>query len=157
MSPRPPDHSDNDPTVPEPSDGTNPNGTAAERIIEKFGGIRPMAHKLNMPVTTVQGWKKRGAIPSNRHPDLLAAASRYNVTLDQAELDAAAPIDERPVDERATDESSTIIVSGSEPVAAHSPIGSEPEQPADTTASTPWTSPRGYDRPALTTPSSETE
>ena len=107
MSPRPPDHSDNEPTVPEPSDGSNPNGTAAERIIEKFGGIRPMAHKLNMPVTTVQGWKKRGAIPSNRHPDLLAAASRHNVTLDQAELDAAAPADERP-----TEEPSTIIVSG---------------------------------------------
>src|SRR4051812_8753775 len=143
MSPRPPDHSDNDPTVPEPSDGTNPNGTAAERIIEKFGGIRPMAHKLNMPVTTVQGWKKRGAIPSNRHPDLLAAASRYNVTLDQAELDAAAPADERPVEE-----SPTIIVSGTEPVATQSAVTPEPEQPADTTPSTPWTSPRSYDRPA---------
>src|SRR4051812_40186174 len=143
MSPRPPDHSDNDPTVPEPSDGTNPNGTAAERIIEKFGGIRPMAHKLNMPVTTVQGWKKRGAIPSNRHPDLLAAASRYNVTLDQAELDAAAPADERPVEE-----SPTIIVSGTEPVATQRAVTPEPEQPADTTPSTPWTSPRSYDRPA---------
>jgi hypothetical protein len=143
MSPRPPDHSDNEPNVPEPSDGTNPNGTAAERIIEKFGGIRPMAHKLNMPVTTVQGWKKRGAIPSNRHPDLLAAASRYNVTLDQAELDAAAPADERPAEE-----SSTIIVSGSEPLAAQSPIPPEPEQPADTTAGTPWTSPRSYEQPA---------
>ena len=116
MSPRPPDHSDNEPTVPEPSDGSNPNGTAAERIIEKFGGIRPMAHKLNMPVTTVQGWKKRGAIPSNRHPDLLAAASRHNVTLDQAELDAAAPADERPAEE-----SSSIIVSGTDPVATPSP------------------------------------
>src|SRR3954469_6863543 len=112
MSPRPPDHSDNEPTAPEPSDGSNPNGTAAERIIEKFGGIRPMAHKLNMPVTTVQGWKKGGAIPSNRPPDLLPAASRHNVTLDQAELDAAAPIDERP-----TEEPSSIIVSGTDAVA----------------------------------------
>jgi ribosomal protein S16 len=143
MSPRPPDHSDNEPNVPEPSDGTNPNGTAAERIIEKFGGIRPMAHKLNMPVTTVQGWKKRGAIPSNRHPDLLAAASRHNVTLDQAELDAAAP-----ADERSAEESSTIIVSGSEPLAAQSATTPEPEQPADTTAGTPWTSPRSYEQPA---------
>src|SRR5918995_1216106 len=145
MSPRPPDHSDNDPTVPEPSDGTNPTGTAAERIIEKFGGIRPMAHKLNMPVTTGQGWKKRGAIPSNRHPDLLAAASRHNVTLDQAELDAAAPADERPADEP-----STIIVSGTGPVATPSPTTREPEPPAKTTAGTPWTSPRSYDQPATT-------
>src|SRR3954447_23169461 len=99
MSPRPPDHSDNDPTVPEPSDGANPNGSAAERIIEKFGGIRPMAHKLGMPVTTVQGWKKRGAIPSARHPDLIAAASRYNIPLDQSELEAAAPADERAIED----------------------------------------------------------
>ena len=156
MSPRPPDHSDNEPTVPEPSDGSNPNGTAAERIIEKFGGIRPMAHKLNMPVTTVQGWKKRGAIPSNRHPDLLAAASRHNVTLDQAELDAAAPADERP-----TEESSSIIVSGTDPVATPSPTTLESEPPAETTAGTPWTSPRSYDQPATSASSaassSETE
>ena len=151
MSSRPPDHSDNEPTVPEPSDGSNPNGTAAERIIEKFGGIRPMAHKLNMPVTTVQGWKKRGAIPSNRHPDLLAAASRHNVTLDQAELDAAAPADERP-----TEEPSTIIVSGTDAVATPSPTTVEPEQPAETTASTPWATPRSYDQPAAVTSSSET-
>ena len=103
MSPRPPDQSDNDPTVPDPSDGTNPTGSAAERIIEKFGGIRPMAHKLGMPVTTVQGWKKRGAIPSARHPDLLAAAGRHNVSLDQAELDAAAPADERVAEDRTAD------------------------------------------------------
>jgi len=152
MSPRPPDHSDNEPTVPEPSDGSNPNGTAAERIIEKFGGIRPMAHKLNMPVTTVQGWKKRGAIPSNRHPDLLAAASRHNVTLDQAELDAAAPADERP-----TEESSTIIVPSSDATGTPSPTNLEPEQPVAPTSSTPWTAPRSYEQPATASSLSETE
>ncbi len=38
----------------------------ADAIIERFGGIRPMANKLGVPVTTVQGWKKRGVIPANR-------------------------------------------------------------------------------------------
>jgi hypothetical protein len=70
-------------------------GNAAERIIERFGGIRPMASKLEVPVTTVQGWKKRGAIPTNRHLDLLAAAARHDIKLDPAELEAAAPADER--------------------------------------------------------------
>ncbi|GEO38271.1 hypothetical protein GGE65_001954 [Skermanella aerolata] len=157
MSPRPPDQSDNDPTVPESSDGANPNGTAAERIIEKFGGIRPMAHKLNMPVTTVQGWKKRGAIPSNRHPDLLAAAKRHNVTLEQAELDAAAPADERSTEES----SSTIIVSGTEPLTTPSPTSLEPEQPVEPVAGgasgTPWTSPRSYEQPAASSTETASE
>lgn len=94
MSPRP-DQPDDLP--PDPNDGTSPAtpaGRAAERIIEKFGGIRPMAHKLEVPVTTVQGWKKRGAIPTARHADLLAAARRHEIEIDPAELAAAAPNDE---------------------------------------------------------------
>lgn len=81
-----PDPTDSPPGMP---------GNAAERIIERFGGIRPMASKLEVPVTTVQGWKKRGAIPTNRHLDLLAAAARHDIKLDPAELEAAAPADER--------------------------------------------------------------
>ncbi|UEM03778.1 hypothetical protein JL101_028180 [Skermanella rosea] len=155
MSPRPPDQSDNDPTVPDPSDGTNPTGSAAERIIEKFGGIRPMAHKLGMPVTTVQGWKKRGAIPSARHPDLLAAAGRHNVSLDQAELDAAAPADERTsedrtVEDRAADETTPAGIIAPEPSAADTPA-------AGTPSATPWSSPRSYERPADTSTEPETE
>ena len=71
---------------------------AAERVIEQFGGIRPMASKLEVPVTTVQGWKKRGVIPSARHADIRAAASRHGVQLDPAELAAADPgEDDAPV------------------------------------------------------------
>jgi len=62
-----------------------------ERIIERFGGIRPMAAKLDTPVTTVQGWKKRGIIPLTRHPDILAAAAREGLTLDADELAATDP------------------------------------------------------------------
>lgn len=90
MSPRPDQPDD---ATPDPAEGTPPGG-AAERVIEKFGGIRPMAHKLEIPVTTVQGWKKRGAIPTARHADLLAAATRHGIALDPEELAAAAPSEE---------------------------------------------------------------
>lgn len=50
-------------------------------VIEAFGGIRPMAHKLGVPVSTVQGWKQRDAIPENRVDDILAAAEAHNVDL----------------------------------------------------------------------------
>lgn len=65
--------------------------TPAERIIALFGGIRPMAGKLHVPVTTVQGWKKRGAIPEARHSDIMAAAASHGIALTAAELAAAAP------------------------------------------------------------------
>jgi hypothetical protein len=58
------------------------------RVIDSFGGIRPMATKLAVPVTTVQGWKKRGIIPQARHADILAVANREGISLDPIELAA---------------------------------------------------------------------
>jgi hypothetical protein len=55
--------------------------TDTSAIIEAFGGIRPMAHKLDVPVSTVQGWKQRDTIPENRAADILAAANTLNVDL----------------------------------------------------------------------------
>ncbi|WP_207455417.1 mitofilin family membrane protein [Azospirillum sp. SYSU D00513] len=82
-----------------PNSGSNASGHAAvERIIERFGGIRPMASKLDIPVTTVQGWKKRGAIPVARHADLRTAATRHKLLLDDADLTAATPADEQGAD-----------------------------------------------------------
>ena len=69
---------------------------ASERLIQRFGGIRPMANKLEVPVTTVQGWKKRGAIPATRIADLRLAAQRHGIKLDEAELDAVSRSDDRP-------------------------------------------------------------
>ncbi|MDH3738242.1 MAG: hypothetical protein OER92_03540, partial [Alphaproteobacteria bacterium] len=40
-----------------------------------------MAHKLDVPVSTVQGWKQRDAIPENRAADILAAARSHDVDL----------------------------------------------------------------------------
>lgn len=83
------------PTPPEDlSPGTGEGGealTPTERIIEAFGGIRPMAAKLTVPVTTVQGWKRRNAIPEQRHADIQAAAKTHGITLDPAELARTRP------------------------------------------------------------------
>lgn len=50
-------------------------------IIERFGGIRPMASKLGVAVTTVQGWKERAHIPGGRTQQILAAAAEHGVDL----------------------------------------------------------------------------
>jgi len=59
---------------------------ATESLIERFGGLRPMAGKLEIPVTTIQGWKKRGVVPLNRLADVRIAAQRHEIQLDEAEL-----------------------------------------------------------------------
>lgn len=53
----------------------------AEEVIERFGGIRPMSQKTDVPVTTIQGWKKRNTIPLNRHQEILEAAETNNIDL----------------------------------------------------------------------------
>jgi hypothetical protein len=53
----------------------------AGKIIERFGGIRPMAAKIDTPVTTVQGWKKRDVIPGNRRDQIMNAAADNNIDL----------------------------------------------------------------------------
>ncbi len=53
----------------------------ASAIIERFGGIRPMAAKVGAPVTTVQGWKKRDVIPGSRRDDVLKAANENNIDI----------------------------------------------------------------------------
>ncbi|MDZ5646446.1 carph-isopro domain-containing protein [Nitrospirillum sp. BR 11828] len=73
--------------------GANPQ---VDAIVERFGGIRPMAAKLGIPVTTVQGWKKRGHIPPNRRADLEAAATRLGIPLTTSELDAVMGAPEVP-------------------------------------------------------------
>lgn len=50
-------------------------------IIRRFGGIRPMAGKIDIPVTTVQGWKKRDTIPAARRDLIIKAAQEHDVNL----------------------------------------------------------------------------
>ena len=56
---------------------------SVESVIKEFGGIRPMAAKLGIPVTTVQGWKSRGRIPLSRQKAIFDAAQRHNVDLSE--------------------------------------------------------------------------
>lgn len=61
---------------------TTPNLSGnAEVIIERFGGLRPMSTKTDIPVTTIQGWKKRNSIPENRMDEILQAARKHGVDL----------------------------------------------------------------------------
>ena len=53
----------------------------AAEIIEKFGGIRPMSSKINVAVTTIQGWKKRGVIPAARKELIIDAANDHNIDI----------------------------------------------------------------------------
>ncbi len=62
---------------------------ATDRVIQVFGGIRPMAAKLGAPFTTVQGWKKRGQIPEGRMEEIAAAAQANGITLVPGDLEAA--------------------------------------------------------------------
>jgi len=67
-------------------------------IIAAFGGIRPMANKLDVPVSTVQGWKQRDTIPAARMDDIRKVAGENGITLPDT---AAAPI---IIDAEATEE-----------------------------------------------------
>lgn len=54
---------------------------AAADVIQRFGGIRPMASKMGISFSTVQGWKERNQIPPNRHGEILALAGKLGVSL----------------------------------------------------------------------------
>lgn len=53
----------------------------AVEVIERFGGIRPMSTKTNIPVTTIQGWKKRDSIPAGRVDEIIKAAQNNDVDI----------------------------------------------------------------------------
>lgn len=56
----------------------------AETVIDRFGGIRPMAQKLDIAVSTVQGWKARNHIPENRWQDVKDIAEKEGISLEPA-------------------------------------------------------------------------
>ena len=60
--------------------------TGTQRIIARFGGIRPMAGKLTVAVSTVQGWRERGAIPARHHARVLAAARAHGIGIGPDDL-----------------------------------------------------------------------
>jgi uroporphyrinogen-III synthase len=104
----------------------------AQRAIRAFGGIRPMAAKLGVPVTTVQGWKERGHIPEARIPDVLAASATHGLGLTEAELRGEG---EPPAAATSTAASAVSSGNGTPP--------SGPDKPAESAAR-----PGAPDRPA---------
>jgi hypothetical protein len=106
-----------------------PNGKPTipdAEIIDRFGGIRPMASKLGVAVTTVQGWKERGHIPEGRHALIMQAAAKHGVDIGLEKAPAREPAkaapakspEPKPVEETRPEEKPP------EPVAV------EPERPA---------------------------
>ncbi|MCC7046976.1 MAG: uroporphyrinogen-III synthase [Alphaproteobacteria bacterium] len=63
---------------------------AASDVIARFGGIRPMATKMGISFSTVQGWKERNQIPANRHREIQALADRLGISLAPGAAPAAA-------------------------------------------------------------------
>ncbi|MDX1401387.1 MAG: hypothetical protein R3245_05655, partial [Kiloniellales bacterium] len=62
---------------------------AVQEILVLFGGIRPMAAKLGVAGSTVQGWKERGAIPASRHEEIREKAKELGLALDETLLASA--------------------------------------------------------------------
>lgn len=57
------------------------------KVIDRFGGIREMARKLeHANHTTVQGWYERRKIPVERWAEVQAAAEKHGVEFNISEL-----------------------------------------------------------------------
>ena len=63
----------------------DPNREELDRLIKAFGGLRPMARRLNIPLGTVQGWQTRGNIPSARIDSVRDLARQHGVEFSQSE------------------------------------------------------------------------
>ena len=74
---------------------SDPVPNDAARVIEAFGGIRPMAKKLGVAVTTIQGWKERNAIPIRRLDEIRTAAAREGIDLGALAVATESPVEDR--------------------------------------------------------------
>lgn len=50
-------------------------------VFQKFGGIRPMAAKLNVPPSTIKSWHSKRDIPEWRRQAVMDAAIRHGIDL----------------------------------------------------------------------------
>jgi uroporphyrinogen-III synthase len=60
-------------------DPSNTPAMPADAVIEAFGGIRPLASKLDITPSTVQGWKERGTVPEARIDAVVKAAKENGI------------------------------------------------------------------------------
>ncbi|MFH1158780.1 MAG: uroporphyrinogen-III synthase [Pseudomonadota bacterium] len=61
---------------------TSPSLLSGNHVIAAFGGIRPLASRMGITASIVQGWKKRGFIPELRTEAVLAAAKEGGIDTD---------------------------------------------------------------------------
>ncbi|MEP4378260.1 MAG: mitofilin family membrane protein [Alphaproteobacteria bacterium] len=87
---------------------TDDTDQPAGAIIDAFGGIRPMAARLDIPVSTVQGWKQRDSIPAGRMQAVRDAAEADGIALESVAGDAA------PMSESVVVEPTVIDATGPE-------------------------------------------
>jgi len=111
------------------------DGPSALKVIGAFGGIRPMASKLDVPVSTVQGWKERGVIPEARHGEIRAAAETHGVTLDEAVLAASAEAPGETIADTPIDSTSDAIPDATSEAASR--IATETDEAADAPPAAP--------------------
>lgn len=64
-----------------PDANTAPSALPALPVIEAFGGLRPLANRLDLTASTVQGWKKRGMIPEARADAVIEAAREDGIDI----------------------------------------------------------------------------
>ena len=65
----------------EGNDDMGSGALPADAIIEAFGGLRPLANRLDLTASTVQGWKKRGMIPEARADAVIQAAREDGIDI----------------------------------------------------------------------------
>lgn len=96
---------------------SDPNATIgnATEIINCFGGIRPMSAKTGIPVTTIQGWKQRNAIPANRRYELVEAANKHGINLSGLLMEIAG---EKPAKEDVMTDEQEIVMQSNKMAAA---------------------------------------
>ena len=58
----------------------------AEIVIDKFGGIRPLARALGLSPVSILNWKKRRAVPPRRWREVHAVAGVNGVDLTMAQI-----------------------------------------------------------------------
>jgi uroporphyrinogen-III synthase len=114
----------------------DPRGIPAQPIIAAFGGVRPMAAKLGVPVSTVQGWKARGVIPAGRHHEVRAAAEAHDLTLPEPDPGATSDQPKPKATSDQTPPKATSHQTMPEPEATSDETGPEAD-PSDGSEATP--------------------
>jgi hypothetical protein len=98
-------------------------------IIAAFGGIRPMASKLGVPVSTVQGWKQRDTIPASRISEIRQVAAANGVDLSSMTIQSSEsgdPILFEATASKASDEPTVSAKSPKTPVVSMADSGQAP-------------------------------